>query len=474
MKKYIVLILISSFFGMLGGGFYQKLFKGVNITFAPSTDAPFSRVGYTNSTFESADFVKASSVATPTVVFIKTVSNTQNQRTNEIWDFWDFFGQRGPSYSSGSGVIISKDGYIVTNNHVIKDADKIDVILNNNKRTFSAKLIGADPNTDLALIKIDAKELQAIVFGNSDNLKTGEWVLAVGNPFNLTSTVTAGIVSAKGRNIAVNQNAQFPIESFIQTDAAINPGNSGGALVNLNGELVGINTAIQSQTGSYVGYGFAIPVNMVAKIVKDLIDFGDVQKGFTGMEVKDIDAETASKRNVNNGVIINDVYEDGPAAKAGLKNDDIITKVDNKLMDSKSVYEEQLSYHRPGDNVKINYIHDGKEGSTEFKLMNKEANKAITQKYTVSSTQLGADFKPITAAEKSKLGINAGVKVVNIKSGALRQMNIPEGFVIYKLNNKSYTDPADLIRDLEKVSGRIVIEGFSSDGGKATYSFFTY
>ncbi len=474
MKKYLVFAAISMMFGMVGSYGYHQLFNRSEGFITTAPEVTYSNASYSQSSAENADFVKASALATPTVVFIKTVSNSQNQRSNDIWDMWDFFGQRGPSYSSGSGVIISKDGYIVTNNHVIKDADKIDVILNNNKRTFSAKLIGADPNTDLALIKIDAKDLQAITFANSDNLKTGEWVLAVGNPFNLTSTVTAGIVSAKGRNINVNQNAQFPIESFIQTDAAINPGNSGGALVNLNGELVGINTAIQSQTGSYVGYGFAIPGNMVAKIVKDLIDFGDVQKGFTGMEVKDIDAETASKDNINNGVLVNDVYEDGPAAKAGLKSEDIITKVDNKLMDSKAIYEEQISYHRPGDMVKVTYLRGGKEATVDLKLMNKETNKAITQKYTVSSTRLGADFKPLTAAEKSKLGINAGVKVTNIKNGALRQMNIPEGFVIYKLNNKTYTEPADLIHDLENVSGRILIEGYYADGGKATYSFFTY
>jgi len=406
-------------------------------------------------------------------VFIKTVSNSQ-QRNADVWDFWDFFGNRGPSYSSGSGVIISKDGYIVTNNHVIRDADKIDVILNNNKRTYTGKLIGADPNTDLALIKIDGKDLQAITFGNSDNVRTGEWVLAVGNPFNLTSTVTAGIVSAKGRNINVNQNAQFPIESFIQTDAAINPGNSGGALVNALGELIGINTAIQSQTGSYVGYGFAIPGNIVAKIVKDLIDFGEVQRGFTGMDVKDIDAPTAEKLNVDNGVVVNEVLEDGPALKAGFKEGDVIVKVDGKNIDSKAIYEEQLSYHRPGDKVKMTYLRSGKENTGEVSLINKEGNTAITKKNSVSSNKLGADFQPLSKMEKSKLGIDAGVKVSNIRNGYIRQMNIPEGFVIYKLNNRTYSKPEDLIADLERVSGRIVIEGYNADGGRATYSFFSY
>ncbi len=474
MKKYFLLALFSAVFGMAGSICYQQITAKPQITFGVGSDAPVSGVNFTGASIENGDFIKASALATPTVVFIKTVSNANARQQNDYWDFWDFFGNRGPSYSSGSGVIISKDGYIVTNNHVIKDADKIDVILNNNKRTYSGKLIGADPNTDLALIKIDAKDLQAITFGNSDNVKTGEWVLAVGNPFNLTSTVTAGIVSAKGRNINVNQNAQFPIESFIQTDAAINPGNSGGALVDLNGQLIGINTAIQSQTGSYVGYGFAIPGNMVAKIVKDLIDFGEVQKGFTGMDIKDIDAETASRRNVNSGVAISQVYEDGPAFKAGLKEDDIIIKVDNKMMDSKAIYEEQISYHRPGDKVKITYLRNGTEITVDLALINKDGNTAITKKNSVSSTKLGADFQPLSKVEKDRLKIDGGIKVSNIRNGYMRQMNIPEGFTIYKLNNKVYTDPNDLIQDLERVNGRILIEGYYPDGGRATYSFFTY
>ncbi|HYH02216.1 MAG TPA: trypsin-like peptidase domain-containing protein, partial [Bacillota bacterium] len=293
MKKIVVFIAA----GMISGFAGSWLFSLTDKKDIVSWEAPFSgnaeRVSYSGSAVNAPDFVKASETATPTVVFIKTVSNMNQRQT--IWDEWfgwDPFGNMGPVSSTGSGVIITDDGYIVTNHHVIDGADKIDVVLNGNKKTYTAKVVGTDPSTDLAVLKIEAKNLPKISVANSENLKTGEWVVAVGNPFNLTSTVTAGIVSAKGRNINIVNN-QFPIESFIQTDAAINPGNSGGALVNTSGELVGINTAIMSKTGAYNGYGFAIPSNIVAKVVKDIIDFGEVQRAFTGMDVRDIDAGQA-------------------------------------------------------------------------------------------------------------------------------------------------------------------------------------
>jgi S1-C subfamily serine protease len=281
----LILSLVLPLAAGFGGAWLFSRQNGANgpvLTFGAS-GSPMQQV---NLKEMPAGFVKASRASTPAVVFIKTVSTVEYRSSYWFWDF-DPFGSRGQVSSSGSGVIVSKDGYIVTNNHVIQGADKISVVLSRNKKEYPARVIGKDPSTDLALLKIEAGDLPAIVFGNSDVLETGEWVLAVGNPFNLTSTVTAGIVSAKGRNINIVNN-QFPIESFIQTDAAINPGNSGGALVNLNGELVGINTAIASNTGSYSGYGFAIPANMVAKIVKDFIEFGSVQRGFPGMSTEDL------------------------------------------------------------------------------------------------------------------------------------------------------------------------------------------
>lgn len=437
-----------------------------------------SQVNYREATMAN-DFVEASQVATPCVVFIKTVSGQHQQMTTDpFFDFWsnmDFFGQRGPVTSSGSGVIISKDGYIVTNLHVVKDADQIEVVTNNNKHNYKAKLIGKDPSTDLALIKIEANNLPNIVFGNSDDVKIGEWVVAVGNPFNLTSTVTAGIVSAKGRNINI-VNSRFPIESFIQTDAAINPGNSGGALVNSRGELVGINTAIASNTGSYNGYGFAIPVNIVQKIVKDLIEFNEVQRGFTGLEVKDIDGPLADKLNINDnfGVYVLSVLAEGPSDQSGIKAGDVIVKVNEKPIDSKAIFDEQISYARPGDRVKFAVLRAGKETDIYVKLINREGNTAIMRKNTVSSASLGADFQPVSKVELEKYGIKSGIKVSNIRQGKFRNMGIPEDFIITSFNRKEYTSAEEFIKDFEKVRGQILIEGLYGNGSRGFYSFYAY
>jgi Do/DeqQ family serine protease len=424
------------------------------------------------------DLVKASSIATPCVVFIKTVSQQQQRYVDPFFDFWsnmDFFGRRGPVTSSGSGVIISNDGYIVTNLHVVKDADQIEVVLNNNKQAYKAKLIGTDGSTDLALIKIEAKGLQHMTFGNSDDVQIGEWVLAVGNPFNLTSTVTAGIVSAKGRNINVVNN-RFPIESFIQTDAAINPGNSGGALVNTKGDLVGINTAIASNTGSYNGYGFAIPSNIVQKIVKDLIEFNEVQRGYTGLDVKDIDAGMAVKLNINDnlGVYVQYVLPSGPSDEAGVKNGDIIVKVNEKPIDSKAIFDEQISYFRPGDRIKFGILRNGKPLDIYIKLINREGNTAILKKQTVTSNTLGADFQIVPKVEAERLGIRTGIKITNIRNGRIRNMGIPEDFIITSFNRKEYTQAEELIKDLETARGQIIIEGINANGSRGFYSFYTY
>jgi len=386
----------------------------------------------------------------------------------------DFFGRRGPVASSGSGVILTDDGYIVTNNHVVKDADVIEVITNNQKQSYKAKIIGTDPSTDLALLKIEGSNLPHLTLGNSDNVEIGEWVLAVGNPFNLTSTVTAGIVSAKGRNINIVNN-QFPIESFIQTDAAINPGNSGGALVDLNGKLIGINTAIASNTGSYNGYGFAIPVNIVAKIVKDLIEFKEVQRGFTGMDVKDIDADLAKKLNINNnlGVYVSSVLAEGPADNAGLRAGDIIIKVNGREIDSKSIFDEHIEYLRPGEKAKMTIIRNGKEMEFAVSLLNREGTTAIMRKGTVSSEILGADFQAVPKIEKDKLGIKNGIRISNLRQGRMAGMGLSDGFIIISLNKKEYEKPDELIKDLEKVRGQIVIDGIFPNGGRGVFSFYS-
>lgn len=478
MKK-INIIIISFISGILGA-FALKQFDTKSVIVQQITDNPGkygSAVNYKSVNISNADFVAATDASMHSVVFIKTLTNQRNYQDpfNDFWSGFDFFGRRGPVSSSGSGVIITSDGYIVTNLHVVKDADAIEVITNNAKQSYKAKVIGSDPSTDLALLKIEGKNLQHITMGNSDNVKVGEWVLAVGNPFNLTSTVTAGIVSAKGRNINIVNN-QFPIESFIQTDAAINPGNSGGALVDLQGRLVGINTAIASNTGSYNGYGFAIPVNIVAKIVKDLIEFKEVQRGFTGLEVKEIDAILAQKINLtdNLGVVVDYILPEGPAENAGIKTGDVIIKFNTKDLDSKSSYDEQLAYLRPGDKIKLTILRNGKPIDFNVTLLNKEGTTAIMKKGTVGSDLLGADFQPVPKIEKQKLGINIGYRISNIRRGRIAQMGLQEGFVITSLNRKEFENVEDLIKALESVRGQIVIEGIFPSGGKGVFSFYSY
>jgi len=486
MKKIGFFFIISVCSGIFGAYIFHVIqpkqvsfIQAVSNTM-PSSAADFQSINYGSSMSISGtdDFVKASQVSTPCVVFIKTISNQQQMAADPFLDFWsnmDFFGRRGPVTSSGSGVIVSADGYIVTNLHVVKDADQIEIITNNNKHSYQAKIIGVDNSTDLALLKIEARGLQHIVFGNSDNVKIGEWVLAVGNPFNLTSTVTAGIVSAKGRNINI-VNSRFPIESFIQTDAAINPGNSGGALVNTNGELVGINTAIASNTGSYNGYGFAIPVNIVQKIIKDLIEFKEVQRGFPGLDVKDIDAQMAGKLNINDnlGVFVQYVLPEGPSDIAGVKNGDIIIKTNEQPIETKAMFDEQISYSRPGDRVKLTILREGKPSEIYIKLINREGNTAILKKNTVTSVSLGADFQPLSKVELDKYKVKSGIKITSIRNGAIRSMGIPEEFIITSFNRKEYTTAEDFIRDFEKTKGQLLIEGLYPNGSRGFYSFYTY
>jgi len=476
MNKLAVILL--GFAGGLTGAF---LLNKMNPQLVFMEQAPveptITHVNYKGAANISADFVKASQASTQGVVFIKTLTN-QRAYQDPFYDFWsgmDFFGRRGPVASSGSGVILSADGYIVTNFHVVKGADQIEVITNNNKQSYPAKIIGTDPSSDLALLKIEGKNLPHLSIGNSDNVQVGEWVLAVGNPFNLTSTVTAGIVSAKGRNINIVNN-QFPIESFIQTDAAINPGNSGGALVDLEGRLIGINTAIASNTGSYNGYGFAIPVNIVAKIVKDLIEFKEVQRGFTGLDVKDIDAPTAARLNItnNHGVVVDHVLAEGPGDQAGIQSGDIIIKINDKDIDSKANFDEQIAYLRPGDKVKIDYLRNGKTGNASLKLLNQEGTTAIMRKGTVGSSNLGADFQPISKLEKGKLNIKSGYRVSNIKRGKIAQMGIQDGFIITHINKKDFDEVNEMIKVLESARGQVSIEGVFPNGGRGVFSFYVY
>ena len=422
---------------------------------------------YANAPFNE-DFIRATKMSAPSVVYIKTVSQTSY---GSSWMDWFFGDQAAQAISSGSGVIYSSDGYIITNNHVVQDADQIQVIIK--KKPYDAKLVGNDPSTDLAVLKIDAHNLPPVTMGNSSDLQVGEWVLAVGNPFNLNSTVTSGIVSAKGRELNIVES-NFPIESFIQTDAAINPGNSGGALVNLNGELVGINSAILSKTGSYAGYGFAVPSDIVKKVAGDIINYGTVQKAYFGAEVLDIDASIAKKLNIDDysGVVLSYVQEDGAASKAGMERGDILTKIDDKPVNSRSEFEERLSYHSPGDQIPVEYKRDDKVLRKTITLTNEEGTTDLLKKEIFSSRTLGADFESVPKVERDLLNIDHGVRVLKIRNGFIRQMGIDEGFIFTYINKIPIKDPETLTDILTKIRGRVLIEGVNKGGRKVYYRYY--
>jgi serine protease Do len=486
LKKYIAVILIGMGSGVFGSWLYLQNIapasNDVQTTLAVNeqkensvlnTSQPPAAKRATKSRQISAigeDFVKASQAATPSVVYIKNI--TQN-RYGSTWLDW-FFGQGGSisqSFSSGSGVIYSSNGYIITNNHVVDNADQIEVIIE--KRPYPAKVMGTDPSTDLAVLKIEENDLAAIQFASSQDLEVGEWVLAVGNPFNLTSTVTAGIVSAKGRELNILQS-NFPIESFIQTDAAINPGNSGGALVNRDGKLVGINTAILSRTGSYAGYGFAVPSDIVKKVVQDIIDFGKVQKAFFGGDVLDIDVDIAKKLELDSfeGVVVSYVRDDGAALKSGIERGDVILKINNKKINSRAAFEEALSYFSPGDEINVVLRRNDKLISTRLTLTNEEGTTELLRKEVFRSRKLGADFEKLSKVERDLLDVENGVRILKVREGLIRKMNLPEGFVVVSINQISIEDPEMLTDILSKIRGRVLLEGVSASGRWQYYRYY--
>ncbi len=470
--KQIVLLIIIGFFSGTLGSLVIYFFTPKNQTFVENySQAPV----ITNSRYQamansSDNFIKASAVSTRSVVYIKTVSSSSVDQYN--WFDFYFNGRTGQELSSGSGVIFTNNGYIVTNNHVIDRAEQIEVI--HNKRSYPAKVIGIDPSTDIAVIKIEAENLPAIKIASLKEVQVGEWVLAVGNPFNLTSTVTAGIVSAKGRDINVVKS-RFPIESFIQTDAAINPGNSGGALVNIEGELIGINTAILSETGSYAGYGFAVPINIVDKAVKDIIEFGEVQKAFTGLEVLDLNTEIGNKLHTQDlsGVVVAYVQKDGASAKVGIQKGDIIIKINGNSIDSKAQFEEQISYQRPGDRINVVYKREDKEYQATLELTNIEGTTAIIKREIYKSTILGAELERVSKVEREKLSIESGIKLLKMTpNGFFRRTGIEEGFIITAVNFKKVNYPKELEEVFQKARGRVVVEGVAKNGYKQSYQFF--
>ncbi len=430
------------------------------------------------------DFTVAAELSVHAVVHVKT--KTKVEQVYSMDPFLEFFfgnpygrGQQREApvqEGAGSGVIISPDGFIVTNNHVVGDADEIEVTLNDN-RTFTATVVGKDPNTDIALIKIKAEGLPTIPFGNSDELKVGEWVLAVGNPFNLTSTVTAGIVSAKARNINI-LNTEMKIESFIQTDAAVNPGNSGGALVNTRGELVGINTAIASRTGSFTGYSFAVPSSIVSKVVSDIREYGTVQRAVLGVAIQDITNELAKAEGLKTmqGAYVGNVMEGSSAEKAGVKRGDVIVNVNGIKVNTASELQEQIGRYRPGDTIFIEVLRDNTTKRLQVALQNRQGNTEIISTEAVADI-LGAKFKEIDQKTASKLGLSYGVQVESVGKGKFQQQGIRENYIILKINGAQIRKAEDIQKALdaamneEEEEGRVLfIAGVYPNGSVAHYA----
>ncbi|HNV81855.1 MAG: Do family serine endopeptidase [Tenuifilaceae bacterium] len=437
---------------------------------------PIKLTSLQTSTGEVTDFSFSAELTVHAVVHVKTTSSRSDESysfDNPLFDY--FFGPRfrydqdQPILGAGSGVIISTDGYIITNNHVVDKADNIEVVLND-KRTFDATVVGRDPYTDLAVIKINADELPYLKFGNSENLRLGEWVLAIGNPFNLNSTVTAGIVSAKARNINIMAD-QYAIESFIQTDAAVNPGNSGGALVNLKGELVGINTAIASRTGSFTGYSFAVPSSIAQKVAMDIIEYGEVQRAMLGVSISELNIEKAKKYNVDDlkGVLIAGIAEGGAAEEIGLKVGDVILEVNGVEVNAPNQLQEQISKYRPNDKITLLVNSSNKKKQYDVVLRNMRGGFEIVKADELIKP-LGAEFKELDAKLKQKLGINYGLQVSRLSNGKLKEGGVKEGFIITKVNRANINSIDDLKKALGNVKGGVLIEGVYPNGLIAYYA----
>lgn len=484
---YIVLIaVVSSIVTLLGYNVASK--NKVNILDRSESSTTSEEIGVYSNSFNQdknvvltnlmtsdgyPDFTEAAERSVDGVVHVKTKTLSSQQYINPF-DFFFGFGERGPSMPReqvgfGSGVIISKDGYIITNNHVVEKANEVSVSLNDN-REFVAKVVGTDKESDLALLKIEGDDFPYLTFGNSDALKIGEWVLAVGNPFNLTSTVTAGIVSAKNRGNVMGGG----IQSFIQVDAAVNPGNSGGALVNTKGELVGINTAIYSQTGNFAGYAFAIPISIAGKIAADIKEYGTVQRAYLGISVQNIemvrreDPDRARELSQIKGVLVDDFADRSASKVAGMEKGDIITAINNAPINNFAELQVQLNRYRPGDKVNVTVNRNGNTRNFNVELKNNEGNTEISR-VTNPIDKLGAKFSPISDDRKSKLGISSGIEVESVESGGLfRKEGINKGFIILRINNTPVNSENDLNNIVSSIQNRedkvLLVAGFYPNG----------
>lgn len=505
MKKLGVTLLAAIIGGVIAIGAF-KLFENKemdNMTFEERQNVYYANNpgGEIQSSTGNPDFTEAAAAVSPGVVHIQVTMSGRGGRGGRgggsPFDlFEEFFGvpqqRRGPARpatASGSGVIISPDGYIVTNNHVVEEADKIEVVLTD-KRKFEAKVIGRDPNFDLALIKVTGNNLPIVKFGDSDKVQIGEWVLAVGYPLGLQSTVTAGIISAKGRRIGIldepargmrqeEQMISNAVESFLQTDAVINRGNSGGALVNARGELIGINSAIASPTGTYAGYGFAIPINLAKKIIDDFKEFGSVKRGYVGVTFTEINDAVRQEMGIDdvNGLYVRDVVKGGAAETAGIKSGDILTKIEGRVIYGSPDLQEHVARLRPGDKIKLTYKRDGKEKTVTVTLKGEETKSRTEDEETSASAteifnRLGASFVPASDAKKKELGVNSGVVVSQVhRGGIFEYFGVERGLVITEVNGQSVNNVDDVEKALSKTQRNIVrVTGVPEKGSTVQFN----
>jgi Do/DeqQ family serine protease len=473
MKRYlfVIVILLAAFIGGVVGSIYTFRFLDYSVTPYVSIEQRQNLV-LTNYKKDSSykvpseiDFLATAKQATKSVVYIRTSYGPGDFSFNPL-EFRHDWSAR----SSGSGVILSDDGYVVTNYHVIEDASNVEVVMHNNQRYF-AKVVGIDPSTDLALLKIKARDLPFVRYGNSDNLQLGEWVLAIGNPFDLNSTVTAGIVSAKARNIGILRDRNnLQVESFIQTDAAVNPGNSGGALVNLAGELIGINSAIATSNGSYQGYSFAIPVTLVKKVMDDLLEFGQVQRGLLGVQITDVNAAIAEDLDlpVQQGILISRVNENSAAEQSGMQQGDVIISINKNVVNTVSELQELVARNRPGTEVGVTFIRKGQPSEVKVRLRNSDGKESVERmdiKYDFDGTLV----EDVSYKVLANLNLEGGVKLVRITEGKWKKAGIKDGFIIGYIDKLPVNNVEDFNRILDFKKGGILLEGYYLNGEKGIY-----